>query len=510
MRSNIYIRLLLSIVLVTVFVLSCQILFFIGSTVFVERNWKKDVFEGYVDLLETTFSGSKAFTFTEMINMMVSSAPDRVSGILIRDEEGNVNISIGSSGRGELIPQLKVDKAIALQPISADALTLPRTLEISVSTTREYRSENVSKPRYIVNMTSSLVGREMSINSFSIEENMEKGYDVVNLPTTISRNDIAGSILFYNNGHPYGYVDVIVYDIDMYGPVSMIIESLFKAILGFLPFAIAATLIAGYFISRNNARYIKDIQEALVGLSEGRYESKLSKSNIKIRELKMIASSINELGQDLERHQKSRKEWIRNISHDLNTPVTSMNMLLSAAQDGLCPLDQKLVSSLIAENNILMSRIASVAFYSRLLSPDLRLDILCFSLKNLIAEFSLDEDEYYVSVSDVEIKGDYSLIRRAVSECLKNAQEYKTEGHVDVSTREEAGYHLLQISNVGSLPEPRPQFFEPWARGDESRHNGGSGLGLPIVYQIMELHAGKVDITEEGGIVTTTLKFQKA
>ena len=65
----------------------------------------------------------------------------------------------------------------------------------------------------------------------------------------------------------------------------------------------------------------------------------------------------------------------------------------------------------------------------------------------------------------------------------------------------------IRISNHGHLPQPLPQFFEPWARGDASRTSGGSGLGLPIVYQIMELHEGNVRIEENDGNVTVTLYF---
>ena len=47
-------------------------------------------------------------------------------------------------------------------------------------------------------------------------------------------------------------------------------------------------------------------------------------------ELKDIATSIVDLGDNLRRHQDSRKEWIRSISHDLNTPLASINMLLES------------------------------------------------------------------------------------------------------------------------------------------------------------------------------------
>ena len=69
------------------------------------------------------------------------------------------------------------------------------------------------------------------------------------------------------------------------------------------------------------------------------------------------------------------------------------------------------------------------------------------------------------------------------------------------------GSRIVKVLNDGKLPNPLPLFFEPWARGDDSRTEGGSGLGLSIVYQAMELHHGSVAISEENGVVSVTLEF---
>ncbi len=506
---NIYLRLLVSIVLVTVGILFVQTLVLLGSSYYVEKDWKNNVFDDYVKQLDETLSSRNAFTFTDMFNTLVATAPDRISGILIRDEQGNMNISIGSSGRGEFIPQLRLEKAIASpRTIETEALTLPRTLEISVSTTSSYESEEIPKAKYIVNMESTLIGRDMLIDDFVIEKNFESGTDVVKLPDVIQAGDIAGTLLFYNNGEIYGYVDVIVYDINMYGPVSMVLKALYSVMLYFLPFAILVTLISAYTISKHNAKHIKDIQDALNDLSEGKFETGLGRKKISITEFRTIADSIEKLGKDLERHQKSRKEWIRNISHDLNTPVTSMNVLLSGAADGLFPLDETLIASLRKENDTLSSRIASVTYYSKLLSPDQKLDVCAFRLSDLFGEFLMQGDQMSLEIpEDLTLEADYSLVRRALQEIMKNAVEYRSGGTVDVIAEKKDGYVTVIVVNAGSLPEPRPQFFEPWARGDESRHQGGSGLGLPIVYQIMELHGGSVDIDEASGFVSVTLRF---
>ena len=103
---------------------------------------------------------------------------------------------------------------------------------------------------------------------------------------------------------------------------------------------------------------------------------------------------------------------------------------------------------------------------------------------------------------------DYELVKRALKEVLDNAYKYgESEEDVVVSVHLKDGFADICIMNRGRLPQPRPPFFEPWARGDESRHEGGSGLGLPIVHQIMEMHHGSVSIDEKDGFVFVTLRF---
>ena len=103
---------------------------------------------------------------------------------------------------------------------------------------------------------------------------------------------------------------------------------------------------------------------------------------------------------------------------------------------------------------------------------------------------------------------DHSTAKRALEEVVKNADMYKT-GDAEPIIRCISGENslVIKVLNEGKLPDPLPLFFEPWARGDDSRTSGGSGLGLSIAYQVMELHYGSISISEEDGMVAVTLEF---
>ena len=187
-----------------------------------------------------------------------------------------------------------------------------------------------------------------------------------------------------------------------------------------------------------------------------------------------------------------------------------MNLLLDGAIDGFFPIDKALIENLKKENDTLKERIASVSYYSYLLSPSVN----CLSeeepLFDIVDEvLQLGGHSAMVEFNpETVIYCDHSIAKRALEEVVKNADMYKT-GDAEPIIRCIDGENslVIKVLNEGKLPDPLPLFFEPWARGDDSRTSGGSGLGLSIAYQAMELHYGSVSIAEEDGMVAVTLEF---
>ena len=342
-------------------------------------------------------------------------------------------------------------------------------------------------------------------SSVSLSETDEKDGMVVSLPSIVADQDIAGTIRIELNGETLGYLDVLVYRMNYYAPTLFATKELLLAFALSIPFAIIVSMILAAIVSKSNARSVKEIQNGLESLSRGYYSVDIPKQ--KTDEMAQIASSIKALGVDLSRHQRSRKEWIRNISHDLNTPVTSLNILINGAIDGVFPLDMTLIESMQKENDTLMQRIQSVAYYSYLLSPDVKVEDEEISLRSLLSDVS-NECKVICELpqEDLIVHADPALLSRAFKEVIKNADTYKKEGStVRAMIEKRGGKAVVSILNDGHLPNPLPQFFEPWARGDSSRTEGGSGLGLPIVAQIMELESGNVVIFENDGVVSVAL-----
>lgn len=510
MRRNIYIRLLLSIVGITVLVMAIQVVMLLVSTRIAERTWKERVFDDYAQTLSTTFQDAGRISFADLLYILVDSASDRVAGLLVRDDVGKISISIGSSSRGGLIPQPYGGGGRLLDSYNSSSMAIPSSFTISVSTTEDYINEEIRVPEYRIDLSTRPIAGNVIVEDIRVSETGLEGTEAVSLPSVITRDDIAGSIVLYNNGTVYGYIDIIVFDIDVYGPTEMLLKDFAGKFLIFLPIAVLISLLAGYFISKRNANMIREIRRALRELSIGNYDVSIDKKLVNYDDFSVIADSIEHLGIALERHRKSRKEWLRNISHDLNTPVTSMNILLSGAEDGVFPVNNDLIKAVKKENDILSERIASVAYYSNLLYEDSTVNLVETDIFDVISSALEHRSGYKIEgdYGNVFVKVDFELIKRALKEVLDNAEEYGEKGNdIIIEVKKNSDEVILTVTNRGKLPEPRPPFFEPWARGDDSRHEGGSGLGLPIVHQIMEMHHGSVLIDEKDGCVSVRLRF---
>ena len=495
-----FLRLFLSIVIVVVILVAVQVaMVAFGNYQVMTTTWKNNVFDEFVESISKTIQRIGTADVSSIVDLAVTNSSERVSGIIIRDREGQYAASLGVSPSSEELPTPDAMRRVA-------ALSSSR-LQLSYQSDIDYESVRVRSPRYEINIETA--GGAGFISSISLRPLAGESYSRVSLPQIISDQDIAGTIAVSVDGQPFCYVDVLVYKMDYYAPTAFALKMAVDIFVVSIPSACIAALIFAAILSRRTARSTKMILNALDDIANGRYDVELPRQ--KIIEYGRIAASIRTLAADLERHGRSRKEWIRNISHDLNTPVTALTLLINGLEEGVFKPDEDTFRQLKEQVGVLAARIASVSYYSYLLSPDVPVAKVSVNAARTASEIAMQEG-IGLSVADgaaaVDIWADPKLFGRALREVLLNASEYGTgDGGVRMGCHYDKDRAVIEVMNEGSLPDPRPQFFEPWARGDEARTSGGSGLGLPIVYQIMELHSGAVSIDDGDGIVTVRLIF---
>lgn len=487
-----FLRLFISIFSLSICIILLQLLIFYASNRHAMNTWPKYAAGEYINSVEEKINTYTNPTPDKMINAILDCSNDRISGLIFRDAKGLFQIIYGSLPNGDKVKESIDDKSMINSEVKIRSLS-----SVEVNSSKEITTD---ADVYVFNLDVDNNG----VFHFYLDEEVERVTQTFSVPQEVQARDIAASVIVKSNGVVKGYYDILVMTARKYGPTRYILDTSALVILIFIPIALIISLVASYVISKRNNRSIKDIQNALKELSENKFDVNIGEQ--KSMELKDIATSIVDLGDNLRRHQDSRKEWIRSISHDLNTPLASINMLLDASIDGIFPLNQDLLKRMKKECDVLTSRISSIKYYAYLLSPDCMLNkqkISAFDLiDGVISNFKDSKKiDLHINEND-EIDVDYTLGSRALSEVINNALQSGSE-IVDVYVDR----NVIKVVNKGSLPSPLPDFFEPWARGDLSRHEGGSGLGLPITGQIMNLHGGKAEIAQENDNVVVTLTF---
>lgn len=480
-----FLRYLVYILLITL----CSIAFLSGFTFYQYRSggkaWKNAIYESCVSELEGSLKSS---TYPDLkidgLNLFGSIAGDkRISGYLVRNSSGAVILTVGQTPGGEVLASFFDEENITT---GKEVKTKRRSIVINVSTS----TDDV----FIIERTSDTILKNKTF-----------------LPDFIDNNDILGSITVSFTGDELFSVDILSYSPRTYIYSKQIVNPILKSLLFSVPLSILIAIAGAYVVSSRNTRYINNVRVALRRLADG--ESDIEIPKYRHSELAEIGEAIAELDKSLQANKISRNAWLRSISHDLNTPVSAMKIIIDGLSDGFFDADEETLSELKAQNDMLSERIKRVIDYSTLLSETrIHKEIVATSAftDSIIMECAADDSITFKADAD-EIFCDTAQMRRAVLELINNAKENSAEDgkiEIRISSRDPEA-SVISVKNKGSLPKniDYNSLFEPWTKGTYSRSGEGNGLGLAIVGAIMHLHGGKASLKEEGGYIVASLTW---
>ncbi len=290
------------------------------------------------------------------------------------------------------------------------------------------------------------------------------------------------------------------------------IVSMFIMIMGFTV-AVFGTVVWGFF-TKNFTDNIKKMSRITRSISKLDFSEKINhNSNDELGDLAHsidvlsveLESSIEDLKADIERH----KRLIRDISHELKTPVTTVkgyieNIEALSGDNEIFRKYCKIASEECDEINDLveemleMSRLESQGYVCDMENIDVEL-IKKSILGKLSAEFC--EYKFDVEFESAFIYCNSVLITRAVMNYVKNAVKYGEEGSVIIINGSVAdGYYTFSVANKGKpiSDEEKENIWELFYKNDRSRQrNESHGIGLSMVRQIAVLHKGCVNLTVE-------------
>ena len=246
-------------------------------------------------------------------------------------------------------------------------------------------------------------------------------------------------------------------------------------------------------------------------------------------EIGLLAGSIDEMSDELKKsidtmHNdiERRKRLIRDISHELKTPITTVSGYTENIQilvpDN--PRVQKYCEIMIEECDVINTLVQELLYMSKLESDTFECNKEVFSTDRLRDKLLLrTENEFSaeniaIDMQPAEITADINLLKRAVLNYIKNAVKHRTEGSVvEVRGYEEGEYYVFSVTNEGEeISESEKELiWDVFYKRDEARTRvgGGHGIGLAIVKRIADLHSGDVDLVSGDGKNTFYLKIRK-
>ncbi|BBH24875.1 hypothetical protein Back11_62200 [Paenibacillus baekrokdamisoli] len=346
-------------------------------------------------------------------------------------------------------------------------------------------------------------------------------------PTTVTMEQVKkvldGEVVQVN---PTGVATVLLglpLTTDM-GTKAMFVESIalpstsfiIKWILNFSTYSLIAgsllILVAAMFL----VRPIKKLTKATRQIAGGDFNVKL---NIKQKgELGTLARSFEEMMHDLKQLEQMRREFVTNVSHEVQSPLTSISgYAIALKQVDIADNDRsRYLDIIIAEANRMSKMSDSLLKLSLLESQSQQLRLVTFSLDEQIRrvivaiqpQWSARNIRFELNLKAINLTADHDQLNQVWTNILGNSIKFSEDGGViNVSIKQDINNVIVRISDtgIGISLEDQKRIFERFFKADRShsRKYGGSGMGLAIVKQIVSLHQGDIRVESEPGQGTT-------
>jgi signal transduction histidine kinase len=275
-------------------------------------------------------------------------------------------------------------------------------------------------------------------------------------------------------------------------------------LLGIAAASSVVALAAALVVARSISAAIDRLRSASSRLAAGELEARAPEGGP--AELAELGSAFNDMAERLEDLFDARRELVVWASHDLRTPLASMQAMLEALEDGLAPPEQYLPA--MREQVRLLGRLVDDLFeLARIDAGALTLELREAALAGVV-ESCLRGLEAEAGRRGVRLETWYEgrvpsvlcapeHVERVLFNLVTNALRHTpSDGSVAVRVESADGAVLVSVEDTGEglAPEALRRMFDRFWRGDEARTagRGGAGLGLAIARALVEAHGGRI------------------
>ncbi len=282
----------------------------------------------------------------------------------------------------------------------------------------------------------------------------------------------------------------------------------FSILLG-LTFLISLALIAifaGFLV-----RPIKKLTKATRRIAGGHYDIQLDHN--RKDEIGDLARDFQRMAVSLKKLDDMRQEFVSNVSHEIQSPLTSIRGFTKAIRTKSVPAEQadQYLEIIEKESGRLSSLSKQLLMLSSLDKEAKAVDKELFRLDEQIREvvllteweWSKNKLKMDLDLPEIVVKADRQLFQQVWTNLLTNSIKFTEEaGTISISaTIDEQIVVTLRDTGTGIPEEELPYIFDRFYMADKSRNRtqSGSGLGLSVVKKVIDLHEGEIKVTSKLG-----------
>jgi len=280
--------------------------------------------------------------------------------------------------------------------------------------------------------------------------------------------------------------------------------------------AILISALACFALTRYLTRPLHDIARAAESLAEGNLSSRVGSGAYRSDEIGTVSSRFDAMAEQLERFAATRQELLRNISHELRSPLARIQVAVELAERQPERASEYL-ARIEQEATDLERLTQQVLGLARLQESDRepgQVDLI--EVVDAVAQDATFEgkgEQKTVNWTPPEkraiVKGDRQLIGSAIENVVRNALRHTAPGSeviIDLAVADDTCRLRVRDQGPGVPDDQLEDIFEPFYRASET---DGVGVGLAITHRVVSLMNGQVSARNEGGLVIE-MKFPGA